>query len=387
MSTRRSDSSGRPVPGPGLRNPVTVPPGVGFVGAGNVLWAYLQVLDRLVPRASPRRADLRAPDGDVGRPSPAPSRSAARLREEVVEADVDVVVVLTPPATHAELARLALEHGKHVVWRSPSRRAARKVKRLPWPQREACSCSRRRSSSSLPRSGRSGRSSAMARWATSTRRGPLRERRLALGGVVPLGRARAAGRGRHLQPQEPDGAPRAGHRGARSRGDRRGRARGRRRRDRCSDPDVSHAVLRHAGGALSSRRLEPGHPALPSAGARALRHRGYGQPVGDDWDPRGFEVWRNDEGALGGARGDRADVALGRRAARGRRRCRRGALRSPASTTTSTCSTSSPPRASRWPNRSPVVGRLVVRPTGSAATSCRRALEHLHDHTRPADEQ
>jgi hypothetical protein len=38
---------------------------------------------------------------------------------EVLQSDVDVVLVITSPASHATLVRMALEHGKHVVVEKP----------------------------------------------------------------------------------------------------------------------------------------------------------------------------------------------------------------------------------------------------------------------------
>ena len=98
-----------------------VPPAVGIIGAGNVLPAYLQVLDRLVPRGLAREGPICARRKETW-PELLRRRPGAQLAadaREVVEADIDVVVVLTPPASHAELVRLALEHGKHVVVEKP----------------------------------------------------------------------------------------------------------------------------------------------------------------------------------------------------------------------------------------------------------------------------
>ena len=57
--------------------------------------------------------------------------------------------------------------------------------------------------------------------------------------------------------------------------------------------DVSHVILKHQNGALSS--LVSSHciqryrrPALEFYGTE-----GTANLLGDDWDPRGFEIWRN----------------------------------------------------------------------------------------------
>jgi Predicted dehydrogenases and related proteins len=62
-----------------------------------------------------------------------------------------------------------------------------------------------------------------------------------------------------------------------------------------SAPDVSHVILRHENGALSS--IVSSHaiqrykrPALEIYGTD-----GTANLLGDDWDPRGFEIWRNSQ--------------------------------------------------------------------------------------------
>src|SRR5688572_17010633 len=97
------------------------PVGVGFIGAGNVLWAYLQVLDRLVPRGHAWEGPIFGRDREAW-PAIVSRRPEARLvasAEGVWSSGVDVVVVITPPDTHAGFARDALEHGKHVVCEKP----------------------------------------------------------------------------------------------------------------------------------------------------------------------------------------------------------------------------------------------------------------------------
>ena len=39
---------------------------------------------------------------------------------QVLQADVDVALIITPPESHSELVRTALEHGKHVVVEKPA---------------------------------------------------------------------------------------------------------------------------------------------------------------------------------------------------------------------------------------------------------------------------
>jgi len=94
---------------------------VGFIGAGSVLWAYLQMIDRLAPRgiasAGPIVARRRERWGRIL--DRRPGAELVVTPEEVVTSDVDVVAILTSADSHAELARLALEHGKHVLVEKP----------------------------------------------------------------------------------------------------------------------------------------------------------------------------------------------------------------------------------------------------------------------------
>ena len=92
-----------------------------MIGAGSVLWAYLQMIDRLTPRgiaeAGPIGARRRERwDRILAR---RPGAELVGTAEEVVTSDVDVVAILTSAESHAELARLALEHGKHVLVEKP----------------------------------------------------------------------------------------------------------------------------------------------------------------------------------------------------------------------------------------------------------------------------
>jgi predicted dehydrogenase len=96
--------------------------GVGFIGAGNVLPAYLQALDRLVPRGLALEGPICARRRELW-PMLERRRPSVRLvetPEEVIEAeDVDLVAILTPPGPHAELSRAALAAGRHVLVEKP----------------------------------------------------------------------------------------------------------------------------------------------------------------------------------------------------------------------------------------------------------------------------
>ena len=280
---------------------MTVPPGVGIIGAGNVLPAYLQVLDRLVPRGLAREGPICARRKEKW-PELLRRRPGAQLvadAQEVVEADVDVVVVLTPPDSHAELTRLALEHGKHVVVEKPfaeSREEGEALARLaaerglhllaaPFvqlsPTLRAFWTIVGDGALGHVHSARALYGNAGSHWTTwyhSGGPGPLGEAGIynlksltaLLGRVVEVLAAEAVA----VETREVRGVEIAR-----------------------PDPDVSHIILRHAGGALSSvvssqaiQRYR--RPALELYGTE-----GTANLLGDDWDPRGFEVWRNAGGS------------------------------------------------------------------------------------------
>ena len=93
---------------------------IGVAGCGNVLSAYLTAIERLrhdgwaqavaiagLPRHRERTAAIGIPSFHDD------------YRDMLKRPDVDVVVVLTPMAEHARMAREALEAGKHVVLEKP----------------------------------------------------------------------------------------------------------------------------------------------------------------------------------------------------------------------------------------------------------------------------
>ncbi|MEJ7616161.1 MAG: Gfo/Idh/MocA family oxidoreductase [Pyrinomonadaceae bacterium] len=276
----------------------TAPVRVGIIGAGNVLWAYLQVLDRLIPkgqallgpvcvRSEERRSELYARR---------PGIHIVEDAQQVLTSNVDVVLIITSPDSHAQLARRALEHGKHVVVEKPlaqTRAEAEAVAELaeklglhlltaPFVQlaptfRSFWSHLRRgeigRLHSARGLYGNAG--STWASWYHEGRISPLAEvgiynlKSLAaiLGSVIEVfaaqhtaTKSRTIGAIEILQP---------GH-------------------------DVSHVILRHESGALSNvvsshaiqRYRRPALEIYGTAGTANL--------LGDDWDPRGFEIWRNE---------------------------------------------------------------------------------------------
>ncbi len=228
-------------------------------------------------------------------------RPGARLVADVagvLESDADVVVVVTPPASHAELTRVALEHGKHVVVEKPvgsSRAEAEPLFELAaheklnllaapfvqlaptfralWGELQGGAIGYVHSGRGLY--GNAG--SHWARWYHEGRVGPLAEAGIynlksltaLLGPVVEVLAAETTA----VVSREVNGGKIAE-----------------------PDPDVSHVLLRHDTGALSSVVSSQAIQRYRRPGLELYGTEGTANLLGDDWDPRGFEIWRNDAG-------------------------------------------------------------------------------------------
>src|SRR5271157_3955862 len=97
------------------------PVGIGIIGAGSVMWAYLDALDRLVARGYCFEGPICARRRENW-PSLVARRPGIKLVADataIARSDVEIVAILTPPHSHPDLVRLALEHGKHVVVEKP----------------------------------------------------------------------------------------------------------------------------------------------------------------------------------------------------------------------------------------------------------------------------
>lgn len=276
--------------------PVTV----GIIGAGNVIWAYFQVLDRLIPRGLARMGPVCARRKEIWEDLQTRRPGVQLVADpiEVLQSDVDVVLIVTSPDSHSSLVRTALEHGKHVVVEKPA--AATRCEALQlaqlaqehglhlmcapfvqlaptfralWGRIKEGAIGKVHSARALY--GNAG--STWARWYHDGSVGPLAEVGIynlksftaVLGPVVEVQSAETLA----VADREIDGQ-RIGTRGT----------------------DVSHVLLRHQDGAVSS--LVSGHciqryrrPALEFYGTE-----GTANLLGDDWDPRGFEIWRNSAG-------------------------------------------------------------------------------------------
>jgi predicted dehydrogenase len=276
------------------------PVSVGFIGAGNVLAAYLQALDRLVPRGEAVLGGICARNRRRW-PLLRSRRPGVVLYEQVAEllaSNVEVVVIVTPPDSHAELARAALTHGKHVLVEKPMAATAREAGSL-------MSLARRRGRL-LVAAPFVQQSPTFAFLHQALHRGAIGKIHSAralygnlgsdwagwyhdsgLGALAEIGIYNLKSLTAILGPV--DSVFHQETRSARTR-----RISGRRMPK--ADADVAHTVLRHAGGALSSivsshAMVQYERPALEfygSTGTANLR--------GDDWDPRGVDIWREERG-------------------------------------------------------------------------------------------
>jgi predicted dehydrogenase len=270
---------------------------VGIIGAGNVIWAYFQVLDRLVPRGLARigRVCARRKEKWGELQSRRPGIELVADPADIVQSDVDVVLIITAPESHATLARMALQKGKHVVVEKPvasTRCQAQELVQLAQERDLHLMCApfvqlapTFRALWGRIHDGAIGKvhcarglygnaGSTWARWYHDGSVGPLAEVGIynlksltaVLGPVVEVQSAEVlAVSRREILGQTVDSA----------------------------GNDVSQVLLRHENGTLSS--ITSSHciqryrrPALEFYGTE-----GTANLLGDDWDPRGFEIWRN----------------------------------------------------------------------------------------------
>jgi predicted dehydrogenase len=287
-------------------SPPTVPPDaarrvtVGVIGAGNALWAYLAAVDRLAARGLVAPGPICARRRSAWQPILDRRPDALLVAEpsEVLGSDADVVVIITPPESHAELAAAALREGKHVVAEKPLALAPADARRVV---EEARAANRHlmvspfvqlsptfRQLWTAVRDGAIGRvhsarglygnpGSDWAPWYHAGGVGPLAEAGIynvksvtaLLGPVVRVQAAAVTSiRSRQVAGTTIDDP----------------------------DPDVVHVVLHHGSGALSSIVASHAVWRYRRTGLELYGTEGTANLLGDDWDPAGFEIWRTASG-------------------------------------------------------------------------------------------
>jgi predicted dehydrogenase len=275
--------------------------GVGFVGSGSVVWAYLRALDVLVARglAWPGPISVRRQEAWPEIMSRRPGAQIVPDAAAVIESDVDVVAILTPPSSHAEIALAALEAGKHVLVEKPlgiTRAEAEAVVGLAadhglyvmaapfvllsptvqelWRLVGGNEIGTVHSARALY--GNPG--STWARWYHESGVGPLGD--LAVYNLKTL-TALLGPVGEVLAAESTAVRPRVV--GDMTMAD--------------PDPDTIHFVLRHRDGALSSVVASHAIQHYRRTAMELYGTTGTINLLGDDWAPAGHEVWRNDEGS------------------------------------------------------------------------------------------
>jgi predicted dehydrogenase len=276
------------------------PIGVGFIGSGSVLWAYLQLLDRLVARGLAAEGPICARRTDTW-PAIHRRRPRAQLVSDpaaVVASEVDVVVVITPPESHARFAALAVEAGKHVLIEKPiasSRAEAEEVLALAqasglvvmaapfvqlaptfralWGAVRAGDIGRVHSARAMY--GNPG--STWATWYHDAGVGPLGDLAIynlktltsLLGPVTEVFTADSVA----IAPRVVGSV-----------------------RIEAPDPDSVHMVVRHSSGAVSSIVASQAIQAYRRPAIELYGTAGTANLLGDDWAPRGIELWQNETG-------------------------------------------------------------------------------------------
>jgi len=273
---------------------------VGLIGGGSASRAYLRTLDSLVASGHAAAGPICVRRRDAWNEF-LRTRPDARLvadAGDVLEANVDLVVITTPPDSHADLTRRALEQGKHVVVEKPLTTDVETARQLadladardkllvvaPFVQMSPAM----RLFWALVTEGVTGRvhsaramygnaGSTWARWYHTSHVGPLGDLAIyniktltALLGPVAEVRALQSSSG---IVREIAGAPLDD-----------------------VDPDVSHLIARHCGGALSAIMASHAVRAYRRTAIELYGSEGTANLLGDDWDPTGIEVFRADWG-------------------------------------------------------------------------------------------
>jgi predicted dehydrogenase len=99
----------------------TSPLRLGVIGCGNVLSAYRTALDKLRARGAVEvvLACGRDAQREAARAALGITRFTTEAQEVIASPEVDLILILTSMSEHARLARAALEAGKHVLLEKP----------------------------------------------------------------------------------------------------------------------------------------------------------------------------------------------------------------------------------------------------------------------------
>jgi predicted dehydrogenase len=217
---------------------------------------------------------------------------------EVLESDAEVLVIVTPPDSHVELAKAALLHGKHVVVEKPLGTTPAEAKKLvefarsrhlhilasPFvqlsPTFRALWTRVTRGDIGDVHSGRAlygNLGSAHAAWYHKGGIGPLAEAGIynikSLTAFIGPVSAVYAARMTALRPRVIAG-----------------------QRIANPDPDVVHVLIQHQSGALSSMVASHAIWAYRRTAIELYGTKGTANLLGDDWDPRGYELWPSRSG-------------------------------------------------------------------------------------------
>lgn len=273
---------------------------VGMIGAGSVLWAYLRVAEDLVARGLVDDIAVHV-RSETTRSRVRGMRPAIHLVgdiDEILADDFDVVVVLTPPHTHAEIVTLSLGHGKHVLCEKPlaldqvrgmelleaARSGGLHLMSAPFVHLSPSL----RQLWTIHSSGRLGNvhsarglygnsGAPWAEWMHTTGVGPLAELGIyniksltsLLGPVVEVYAAETTSDiPRHVRGERLVSA----------------------------ETDVSHLVMRHEEGTISSVVASQAIHRYRRPGLELYGSQGTANLLGDDWDPTGIEVWSVETG-------------------------------------------------------------------------------------------
>jgi len=278
---------------------ITGPVQVALVGAGSASRAYLRTLDSLVTSgvANPGPIFARNPERRRELGEQRPASQLVDSLDAVLSSEAQLVVITTPPDSHAELARAVIAAGKHVVVEKPlsedpeqaraivdlAREEGRLLVVAPFVQLSPAFAMLYRFCrdgvlgdihSARGMYGNTG--STWASWYHRSGVGPLgdlavyniKSLAVLLGPVVDV---RAWQNTSTMRRALPDGHV-------------------------ATDPDTVHLLLNHREGATSTVMASHAvwayrRPALELYGAE-----GSANLLGDDWDPEGIEVYRGDWG-------------------------------------------------------------------------------------------